>query len=361
MASLAARGRWGASVTVHVDFKGLPPTPAHLCGLFRALAALGVAGVLLEWEDMLPFSGELACLRAPHAYTDDEVAQVIGCAFGLGLEVIPLVQTLGHLEFVLKHESFAHLREDQTDFGTLCPCHPETPELLQEMLQQVLSWHPQATALHIGCDEPTLGTNEHTWAVMATPRDEDNTALGSVLIDHVHTVQAIAESLMGSQLREILLWHDAVANMPSKCLASLRRPGATSTTSIVVWDYRSDPELSRASMQFFSSHLASTGTAALIATAFKGADACDAIVPRIEERIANQRAWKVWYEEQAAQGGSSGGARVIITGWSRFGHLMPLTESLCAGQLSLFACIGVWAQRTGAFPYNPYCAHLKCR
>ena len=107
---------------VHLDFKGLALSPAFLCdSLLPLLAKCGATGILLEWEDMLPFDGELEALRSPSAFTVAEVAQVLACMASLGLEAIPLVQTLGHCEYILKHEQFAHLREDVDDYGTLCP------------------------------------------------------------------------------------------------------------------------------------------------------------------------------------------------------------------------------------------------
>ena len=138
---------------VHIDFKGLPLAPGFLLDRLRELRDAGAAGVLLEWEDMLPLSGVLADYPSPHAYTAEEVQQIVDGAIGIGLEVIPLVQTLGHVEFLLKHEGCAALREDELDFGTLCPSHAEATALVVEVLQQVLALHPKAKRVHIGCDE----------------------------------------------------------------------------------------------------------------------------------------------------------------------------------------------------------------
>ena len=49
------------SLYVHLDLKGLPLSPNYLCDIvFPLLKKRGVTGILLEWEDMLPFSGSLA-------------------------------------------------------------------------------------------------------------------------------------------------------------------------------------------------------------------------------------------------------------------------------------------------------------
>jgi hexosaminidase len=71
-----------------------------------------------------------------------------------GLEVIPLVQTFGHLEFVLKLPEFRHFREVSAFPQEVCPSNPDTfSVLIKELIRQVMSLHPTARWLHIGCDE----------------------------------------------------------------------------------------------------------------------------------------------------------------------------------------------------------------
>ena len=49
------------------------------------------------------------------------VGQLITAAQDNNLEVIPLVQTFGHMEFVLKHEQFRHLREIEMFPNSMMP------------------------------------------------------------------------------------------------------------------------------------------------------------------------------------------------------------------------------------------------
>ena len=60
---------------------------------------------------------------------------------------------LGHLELLLKHSEFSHLRDVAEMPESICPCHEETPRIVYELVRQVMAMHPTANYLHIGCDE----------------------------------------------------------------------------------------------------------------------------------------------------------------------------------------------------------------
>ena len=69
------------------------------------------------------------------------------------LQVIPLVQTFGHMEFILKLEQFSHLRDVAEMPESICPCHDQTMSLIRTYIDQVMSIHKHVKYLHIGCDE----------------------------------------------------------------------------------------------------------------------------------------------------------------------------------------------------------------
>lgn len=72
------------------------------------------------------------------------------------LKMVPLVQTFGHLEFVLKRERFSHLRETKDNYTSICPLNPESIELVCSMISQhmdILSQCESVPFIHIGADE----------------------------------------------------------------------------------------------------------------------------------------------------------------------------------------------------------------
>lgn len=54
---------------VHIDLTGMPPTALYLQQLIPFLAEWGATHLLIEWADMLPYTGRLEALRGRNAYT----------------------------------------------------------------------------------------------------------------------------------------------------------------------------------------------------------------------------------------------------------------------------------------------------
>ena len=137
---------------VHVDLKYLAPRFDWLLRWLEQLAAWKLNMVVLEYEDKFPYE-KAAGLADPTAWSRDQVREFVARAAHLGLTVVPLVQCLGHWEYVLVHERYAELRERPEVYSQACPCRPETFELFRTMAGEVLELHPGSPFLHIGADE----------------------------------------------------------------------------------------------------------------------------------------------------------------------------------------------------------------
>ncbi|NXK64926.1 HEXDC Hexosaminidase, partial [Sylvietta virens] len=138
---------------VHLDLKGAAPRVSYLEQVFPLLSQLGANGVLIEYEDMFPFKGELEILRSPFAYSEEDIERIQQLAEQHKLEVVPLVQTFGHVEFILKHEKYQHLREVERFPNSFNPHVPDTLALLKSILSQVIEKHRRSSWIHIGADE----------------------------------------------------------------------------------------------------------------------------------------------------------------------------------------------------------------
>jgi hypothetical protein len=115
---------------VHIDLKGAPPKPDYYKKFIPFVKKQGATGILLEYEDTFPFTGKLAEAKHGHAYTLEDIKMIRDLIKENGLTLMPLVQTYGHLEWLLKIKSFAHLREDARFPQVITPCLEESYTVL---------------------------------------------------------------------------------------------------------------------------------------------------------------------------------------------------------------------------------------
>ncbi len=149
---------------LHLDLKGLPPTFGRLLELLRSIAAAGYNAVLVEWEDCFPWTVD-ARFRSPTAFSREQVAEFLAAAARLKLEVIPLVQTLGHMETFLSAPEFARLREVPENNDALNPLAEGAGDLVVSLIKDVLAAMPGIRHFHLGGDEAwSFGMNPQTKA-----------------------------------------------------------------------------------------------------------------------------------------------------------------------------------------------------
>ncbi|NXS70160.1 HEXDC Hexosaminidase, partial [Pandion haliaetus] len=188
---------------VHLDLKGAAPRVSYLEQVFPLLSQLGANGILIEYEDMFPFKGELEILKSPYAYSEDDIERIQQLAELHKLEVVPLVQTFGHVEFILKHDKYQHLREVERFPNSFNPHVPNTLALLKSILSQVIEKHRHSTWIHIGADEVFHlgeGMDSKNWM----SRNKGDT--GTMYLKHIKEVLGfITTQYWGLR---VLMWDD---------------------------------------------------------------------------------------------------------------------------------------------------------
>ncbi|XP_075296867.1 hexosaminidase D isoform X2 [Opisthocomus hoazin] len=311
---------------VHLDLKGAPPRARYLAEVLPLLRALGATGLLLEYEDAFPYAGPLELVRAPHAYSAGEVRAVLRQARAQGLEVVPLVQSFGHMEFVLKHKEFAHLREVKVFPNALNPHKEESRALVKAMIDQVMALHEDVTWFHIGCDEVYyLGEGEESKQWL---QQQDNT-LEKLCLSHI---KAVASCVVSSYPTVTpIVWDDMLRGISEETLAE---SGVPQLVQPMIWDYAADLDV-EGKVHLIEKYRRCGFSKVWFASAFKGATGVNQSLTLIGHHLKNHLRW--------LQVASSSPADVLegiaLTGWQRYDHFSVLCELLPVAIPSLAVCL----------------------
>jgi len=138
---------------VHLDLKGVAFKPAYIPQLLRDLSRQGVNTVLVEYEDLFPFKGINVAVDPAVTWTTGVLRRFQKEAEANSIEVIPLQQCLGHLEYVFRFKAYRRFAEDKAYPSTLCLSNAGGRKLIVDMLTQMIQAHPKSRYVHIGLDE----------------------------------------------------------------------------------------------------------------------------------------------------------------------------------------------------------------
>ncbi|XP_010736675.2 hexosaminidase D [Larimichthys crocea] len=314
---------------VHLDLKGAPPRVEYLHKLIELFSQLGVNGLLVEYEDMFPYEGELKLVQstAPPAYSREQILSMQECAKSKGMEVIPLVQTFGHMEFVFKHRPMWSLREVPYCVGTLNPHKEEGVKLVMEMLRQVVKMHPGLDTLHIGADEVyILGEGEESKLWLSTP----GRTVEQLFLSHVTKVaKAIKEAWPHMT---IIMWDDMMRGMSPDIL---KASGLVGLVQPMLWDYTPNLDVEK-TVSLLEKYCSAGMSDLWVASSFKGSTSVYTCVPSTQRHVDNHLQWLNVADSLSAGVNLQG---IALTGWQRYDHLSVLCELMPVALPSLVSCL----------------------
>ncbi len=185
---------------VHIDLKANRPTLDYLKELAEILATWKINTFVVEWEDKFPFTGQLSVINHPAAMTVGEKDEFLRHCRDNFIEAIPLIQSLGHLEYVLGHEEFHHLsemhghtpnnkKETKLKDSMICPLNEAAVHLIMEMHEQItkgMTSHTESRFVHIGMDETRL--LGFCPRCRGTLGEEIETGKSKLFVDHLNRV-----------------------------------------------------------------------------------------------------------------------------------------------------------------------------
>lgn len=162
--------------------------------LLPRYATWGYEELYLHLEDAVHYPSLPGIARAD-AYTYAELGELVATATQYGIRVVPIVNLLGHTQYLIKHPAWRDLNELRDadgaplDRGQVCPLHPRMAEVAEKLLRDMA---PLCTAgkVHVGLDE--------SFHLGKCPRCREEVArlgLGGHFAAHVNRLHTLTESL----------------------------------------------------------------------------------------------------------------------------------------------------------------------
>ncbi len=174
------------------------------------------------------------------SYDEDEIGEIVEYAGKKGIEIIPIISTLGHCEHFLESPGFSRLGELREGikgrFSTfkhvLCPSLDETYDFLEKYLSELVEFFP-SKYFHAGCDEAwDIG-----YCSLCMKRIENGETQGDIFAAHMSRIHSL---LTGKLRKRMVMWDDMYEFYPEN-LKSLPRD-----TVLCCWYYDGLADIPRA-------------------------------------------------------------------------------------------------------------------
>jgi hypothetical protein len=288
---------------IHLDLKGLTPNAEGLKNFLAHVAQAKFNVILVEYEDRFPYECAPE-LRGPGCFTKETLQDFLHGAERAGIKIVPLVQTLGHLEFLLKYDAYADMREVKEIPQQLCPSSSKALRLLDKMVKEIIQAHPKSPAIHIGGDECwQLGS----CPTCATAAGQNKLGKINLYLKHISRYARMVKSAK----KEIWMWDDML-----RCdISAEQKKMLPKGVNLVYWDYKSRDGQYRPTHLPHLEYYVASGWKVLGGSAASGADAWNGDIPNYNHRMDNADWWAEAAEVNAPISGH------VVTAWTRYNSL----------------------------------------
>jgi hypothetical protein len=219
-----------------IEFRGLMldasrngvPKVEYLKGVLVNIAFLGINYFCLYTEDTYEVKGEPLIGYGRGRYSKDEIRELVAFSKPLGITMFPCIQTLGHLEQLLKYKQYAFLRDTERVLNAL---KPEVYEFLEHLLDEASDPY-DTDRIHLGMDE--------TWGIGRGNAFTEEHAIRPLKIYAEH-VAKVADICRKKGLNPIM-WGDFVLGKTGKPMDSYEKSLLPDNVIMDYWEYSSTDE-----------------------------------------------------------------------------------------------------------------------
>jgi len=242
------------------------------------------------------------------------------------IEVIPLIQTFGHLESLLVQKKYHSLRELPVDPRCVCPLKPESGQVVSRMVEDMMAIHREfgLKYLHLGGDE--------VYGLGACPKCKKFVEKEGKDKLYLRHMTPLFDQVNAGGVRP-MIWHDMMRGWSKEAVKPL-----AGRVDVMFWNYGWIPEqvesfCSPRDMKLFYS----LGIDCWGAAAYKGADGPDRNIPDLTNRGNNTLLWHDMAKKYHFKG-------VALTAWTRYNTLITCCEPMEASWDSLAICARILKQ-----------------
>ncbi len=289
---------------IHWDLKGYQPKFSVLLNEFRRLSKYKVNLILLELEDKYQFQSA-PDVGVSGAYTFEQLRALSRHAAALGITVVPKLQCLGHVDYLLKHPRYRHLREGEHPYQ-YCPRSGEAFELWKAMAGELMDCFAEHKEFfHVGADE--------TDKLGICPECVKHSKVDSYVF---HVNRCLDFVIWRGRMP--VMWEDIIRNAHG-ILSSDEAGHTRELGEKAILNYWAYGNGGYNNIFPFLSAYRKQGACVWGASGFSGCEKWDGSVPSLEIRAKNIDAWTKTAIENNLDA-------VIATGWTRIASSTPPTE-----------------------------------
>lgn len=289
--------------------------------LLRRYAAWGYQELYLHLEDAVHYPS-LPGIGRTDAYTYEELGELVFTAARNGIRVVPIVNLLGHTQYLIKHPELRDLNELRDGSGSglamgqVCPLHPRFAEVAEKLIRDMA---PYCTAgkMHVGLDE-----SFHLGKCPRCREEVGRIGLAGHFAGHVRRLH----QLVTSRNLQMGLWADMLYFIPE---AIPQLP-----SGLIAYDWYYYPFARKPRVEFFNfaerdlhPALKKQGIA-YYGCPMNGAFRYEPL-PIFGDRLANIRSW--WRRCQAVEAEG-----LLITSWEAYRLALETTTTVDAAAASLW-------------------------
>ncbi|MFT5129524.1 MAG: hexosaminidase [Rhodothermales bacterium] len=280
------------------------PTMETLLGLLPLLAGLRYNQLQLYIEHSFAFADHEVVWKDASPFTGDEIRHIADECAKLGIELVPNLNSFGHMERWLQHPAYAHLAECPDGFsepyesahGTTLYPDAASLQFLDSLYAEYLPHFP-GELFNIGCDETwELGVGRAKAACESRGKER-------VYLDFLGKI----EGLVRARGRKTMFWGDIILRQPE--LIGQLPDGIIALN----WGYEANHPFESETAQFRES-----GVPFYVCP---GTSSWNSITGRTANWLANLAA-------AAEHGAANGAIGYLVTDWGDNGHHQTLPISV---------------------------------